>query len=257
MTALIEVKKKNFSQWESYIGTSLKRTAEATLETATRIAEFKAATEEAKFAKHMKEWYQMSPAHLSYWAKISDSMPRFLEHTDKLPASTRTLYELASVKDDLWDEFIETGDINQSLTVEGAKSLKVSGGLKKATMDKYGEADNFLEIMQKLDELMTNATSVIDAKKALIVWLKKNPPEYHEDEVIETSVVTDDPVTVSKSVEPKEVKGTSSQLRVKCLALFGIHVDKPMINKDVLTCLDRMAGSDATLLAAIETLESE
>jgi len=254
-------KKKTFAQWEGYIGTSLKKTAEATLETAKRIAEFKTATPDDQFVKKMKVWYQMSPAHLSYWAKIAESMPRFLEHTGKLPASTRTLYELSSVKDDLWNEFIETGDINPSLTVEGAKSLKVSGGFKKSTANKYAEADNFLEIMQELDKLMQESDSVIDAKKALIKWLKKNPPEYHEDEV-ETLEKKDS--ALSKMVDSKtsistteKVPGTSSQTRVKCLALFGIFVDKPIYDKDILTCLDKMAGSDELKLAAIATLEGE
>lgn len=251
MTDLPTPKKKNFAQWESYIGTSLKKTAEATLETARRIAEFRVATPDDKFLKKMKSWYQMTPTHLSYWGKIADSMPRFLEHTDKLPASTRTLYELSGVNDNLWNEFIETGDVNPSLTVEGAKALKISGGLKKTTADKYSDADNFLEIMQSLDKIMEETPSIINAKKALIKWLKANPPEYHDDvEEVEYEEINADHPKESKPV----IEGVSSQTRVKCLALFGIFIDKPIRDKDVLTLLDSMAGNDETKIAAIITL---
>ena len=251
------VKKKTIAQWQSYIGTSLRKTADATLDTAKRVAEYKLAVAEAEFNKSMKEWFGMSPSHLSYWAKINEQLPRFVETTAALPASSRTLYELAGLDDSLWDELVETGDINPAVTVEGAKNLKVNGGIRKATMNQYGEADNFLEIMQKLDELMHNATSVTAAKKALKIWLKENPPQFYEEEdeeVLESSA----PATESPAKPTtKEIKGTSSQLRVKCLGMFGIFVDKPIIDKEFLTFLDRQAGSDESKLAAIATLESE
>lgn len=255
MSSLIEVKKKTPAKWQEYIGTSLRKTAEATLDTAKRIAEYRISVEEDEFNKSMKQWFGFSPSHLSYWSKIADSLPRFEEHCDKLPASPRTLYELSGIDDDLWDEFIETGEINPSVTVDGAKSLKVNGGLKKATANKYGDADNFLEIMQKLDEIMSQANSIKDAKKLIGKWIKENPPLYPEDEedIEDAEVIEHEP---QESKTAKEA-GISSQTRVKCLALFGIYVDKPIIDKDVLTLLDKMAGNDETKLAAIETLESE
>ena len=269
MNQLVEVKTKQPAQWQSYISTSLRKTAEATLSTAKRIAEYKASTDDDMFVKTMREWFGMSPAHLSYWSKINEALPRFEANINVLPASTRTLYELSSIDDMLWDEFIESGDINHSLTVEGAKSLKVSGGVKKAIAAKYADADNYLEIMQQFDIIRETAASIKDAKKALTKWLKDNPAQFVPSEPEESyypdqngpeeSYYPDqnEPEESATKVAPKVIPATSEALRTKCLAMFGIYVDKPIVDKDFLTFLDRQAGSDEAKLAAIETLESE
>jgi len=254
MNDLPKPKKKTEDQWHNYIGTSLRKTAEATLDTARRVAEYRLAVEDDVFTKSMKGWFGFSPSHLSYWSKISEALPRFEGHTDILPSSSRTLYELSGLDDALWDELVETGDVNPSITVEGAKGLKVSGGFKKATASKYSEADNFLEIMQSLDQIMANADTIKDAKKELSKWVKANPPVYQEEEVIK---VEPEEVEHEPKESTPEIKGTSSQVRVKCLALFGIYVDRPIIDDDILKLLDQLAGSDETLIAAVETLNNE
>lgn len=267
------VKKKSIGQWKDYIGNSLKKTAQATLETAVRIAEFKAATEEDKFVKHMKEFFNFTPTHLSYWKSINEAMPRFENNVGSLPAGTRTLYELSNIKDDLWDELIETKDINPSVTVEGAKTMKSSGGILRKIADKFAEANNFLEIMQSAKLIKDESDTIKEFKKEFNLWLKENPADFeemdtedsisgeHEMEFDENgNIIEDDDPQPAKKAEPKEEPkptGTSPAVRAKCLALFGIFVDKPIIDKDFLTFLDIQAGNDDTKIAAIATLEGE
>ena len=171
---------KSLTQWQRYIGTSLRKTAEATLETAKRIAEYRETTKEDDFNKHMKEWFNFSPSHLSYWTKINEALPRFQENIDKLPSSMRTLYELSNIKDDLWQEMIDEGKLSPSLTVEGVKQFKVDGNALKKLSEKYSDADNYLEIMQAAAEMRAGKTKQ-EFQKEFDKWIKENPPEYTEE----------------------------------------------------------------------------
>ena len=173
---------KSLTQWQRYIGTSLRKTAEATLETAKRIAEYRETTKEDDFNKHMKEWFNFSPSHLSYWTKINEALPRFQENIDKLPSSMRTLYELSNIKDDLWQEMIDEGKLSPSLTVEGVKQFKVDGNALKKLSEKYSDADNYLEIMQAAAEMRAGKTKQ-EFQKEFDKWIKENPPEYTEEEI--------------------------------------------------------------------------
>ena len=102
---------KTLDSWQGFINTSLKKTVEATLETAKRIAAYKAAVSDDMFKTTLKTWYGFGAAHLSYWAKIDETAPLFKEHIDILPASPRSLYELAAIDRKVFDELIEAGKI--------------------------------------------------------------------------------------------------------------------------------------------------
>lgn len=255
-----QIKKKSENQWHDYIGTSLRKTAEATLETAKRIAEYRASIEEDQFNKKMKEWFGFTPTNLSYWKSINLAIERFQNSVDVLPSSPRTLYELSGIKDELWDELVETRDIHPSITVENAKNLKTSGGIMRKISDKYAEANNYLEIMQSAKEIKDNCNTIKEFQKEFNKWLKDNPADFdtesEDDDIIEGEYTESSPKSESKS-ESEVPSGTSSATRAKCLALFGIYIDRPIVDKDVLTLLDKMAGNDETKLAAIETLEGE
>ena len=248
----VAIKNKSPEQWQSYIGTALKKTAEATLDTAKRLAEYRASVEEDVYQTTLKEWYNFSPSHLSYWAKIAENLPRLEQHIDCIPGSPRALYELSNMSDQLWSEFVQTGDITPSLTVEGIKALKTRGGFKETVASKYSEADNYLEIMQQISALQEqHANDISKVKEAFEKWIKANPPQYPE-EVIEEPV-KEKPESKVVEVLPK----TTTHARVQALAAFGIFTDKPIVDKEILTFLDKLAGNKENLLHAIEVLENE
>ena len=242
--------KKSMIQWQDYIDTSLKKTAAATLETAGRIQKFKESTDPDLFSKHMKDWFGMTPTHLSYWSKINDNMPRFTDSIGRLPSGTRTLYELSSITDDLWEELIETNNITPALTVEAAKGLRENGGLVKRVAKIYEDANEFLEIITQLKKIKENTDTIKEAEKAFNKWIKENPPTYLTEDEDETIIEEDE-------IEVIENHGVTSATRIKCLKLFGIDVNAPITDPKFLGFLRDVAGSQETLLNAIHTLEQE
>jgi len=257
---------KTDEAWKGYIATGLRKTAEATLDTAKRIASFKAnMSKPEEFQSKMDEWFNMSAAHLSYWSRINENMPRFLENIAVLPASTRTLYELSALDDSLWDELVQTGKIKTSLTVDQAKDLKTDGGIRKKVMAEYGDADNYLDIINKLNSLLENTGNIPEAITEFSAWIIDNPAEYDTLEVddeplVEPEVVKEVtgellPKATATPVKAAVVTGPTPELRAKCLALFGIYTHKTIVDDEVLRFLDRQAGSDEAKLAAISTLE--
>ena len=238
---------KSLQQWESYISSSLKKTAEATLETAQRINRFKADVEPDQFKLNMKEWFGFTATHISYWNKIHDNMERFQDNIECIPASTRSLYELSSMDDDLWNEVINSGDIKPSLTVEDVKNLKVSGGIVKKLSAKYSDAYNYLDICNKLNELKRNTESVVDLKKEFTKWIKENPADMREDE--EEVIEGDYEEVKTKPISKKMTKQDA-------YALFGIHMDKRITNIEVLKLLNQLADSEE-LEAAMKVITHE
>ena len=135
--------------------------------------------------------------------------------------------------------------------------------------DKYAEANNYLEIMQMAKQLKDDSESIKHFKKAFNLYLKENPADFEEidneeeiefDEegnIIEGEVITKDDVGSMDDIIKEVPKGTSSAVRAKCLAMFGIFIDKPIYDKEFLTFLDLQAGNDESKIAAIATLEGE
>ena len=234
---------KSLQQWESYIGSSLKKTAEATLETAQRISKFKSDVEPDQFKLNMKEWFGFSATHISYWNKIHDNMERFQDNIECIPASTRSLYELSSMDDDLWNEVINSGDINPSLTVEDVKNLKLSGGIIKKLSAKYSDAHNYLDICNKLKELKRDTDSVVELKKEFATWLKENPADWIEDEEAIDGEYEEVPTLPKSKKMSREV----------AYSLFGIHMDSKLENLEISRLLRQLADNDE-LEEAIEVI---
>jgi len=260
-------KSKSLTQWNDYIGNSLRKTAEATLETAKRIAEYRESEEEDVFINNMRKWFNFSPTNLSYWKSINDSIERFESSTKYLPSSTRTLYELSNIKTELWEELLESNDISPSMTVEQAKTLKTNGGIRKKISEKYVEADNYLEIMEQAKEFKDNTITLAAFIEEFDEWLKENPPTYdiidqkikdEESGVVKT--VTKSEIDEDKEIEEaefEEIPKTGKEMRVKCLAMFGIYIDKPITNSSFLEFLENEAGDSDVKAKAIKLLEEE
>jgi len=249
--------------WYAYINTSLRKTVTATLDTAERIGRYRDNAEPNEFQANMTKWFGMSSSQTSYWLRINDALPRFNVAVKQLPSSQRTLYELSAIDDDLWYELVDTNAIKPTLTVEQAKKLKTDGGILKKVMKEYGEADNFFDISNKLKDIMAVSNTPKAGITEFNIWLKDNPPEFsdsddeieaEEDGAMDGEYI---PAETSTKVKKEKVVGASKELRVKCLGLFGIFVDKPIVDEDVLKFLDKLAGGDEAKIAAVETLENE
>jgi len=234
--------KKSLTKWESYIGVALKKTAESTLETARRINSFKEDIDSEEFKTCMANWFGFGSTHLTYWSKIHNASERFSDNIELLPGSTRTLYELASIDDELWNELVEAGDIKPSLTVESTKNLKLSGGAVKALSAKYAEAYNYLEICNKLNQIKSGTNSVAELKQVFKEWIKLNPPDWKEEEEDED----EDPIEgdyneCTEVVDPVVLPKKPS--REDAYALFGIHMDKKIANLEILRLLNKLADN--------------
>jgi hypothetical protein len=175
-TAVIKVGGKTPEAWKGYIATGLKKTVDATLDTAKRIAAYRAVVEDVTFKNDMKEWFGFSLSHLSYWAKISDTLPRFESAINLIPASPRSLYELAAFNEEDWAALVANGQIKPSLTVEGIKELKAAGGVVKKFLLKYGESPDFFDINRKAQEFQAQGMTGKEVVTAMTKWLKENPP---------------------------------------------------------------------------------
>ena len=237
---------KNLEQWQSYIGTSLKKTAEATLETAERIDKFKLDSSESDFKDNMKKWFGFGATHLSYWSKIHMNYERFSSNINIIPSSTRTLYELSSIEDELWNELIQSKSIKPSITVEEAKILKSSGGVAKRLAAKYSDSPDYLEISNKVKELKKSTGDNKELKAEFNKWLKANPPEECEEITEEVK---------EKEVNPKPKKESRMSIE-DAYKQFGIFVDKPIKNLRILKLMHQLSDEDQTgnLERAIEVI---
>jgi len=231
--------KKSLTKWESYIGVALKRTAESTLETAKRINAFKEDINTEEFKSSMADWFGFGSTHLTYWSKIHNASERFSDNIELLPGSTRTLYELASIDDELWNELIEAGDIKPSLTVESTKNLKLSGGAIKALSAKYAEAYNFLDICNALNKIKSETNSIAELKQVFKEWIKLNPPDWKEDD----EEPIDGEYEEVEKVEKAKPKSTGLN-KEEAYALFGIYMDKKITNLEVLKLLNQLADTE-------------
>jgi len=86
----------------------------------------KCENEEQDFSEKALEYWGLSSSGASQAAKVGERADRFSEHSNILPPSSRTLYELATIPEKKFEEVIELGDVTPNLTVTEAKSLKAS-----------------------------------------------------------------------------------------------------------------------------------
>ena len=273
-TAVVKVGGKTPEAWKGYIATGLKKTVDATLDTAKRIAAYRAVVEDTAFKNDMKEWFGFSLSHLSYWAKISDTLPRFESAINLIPASPRSLYELAAFNEEDWNNLVANGQIKPSLTVEGIKELKATGGVVKQFLLKYGESPDFFDINRKAQEFQAQGMTGKEVVGAMTKWLKENPPERPPAKLTpkQTPVKDDQPANDFSDLEDDEnfsppvyaqgakpIAGTLVEARpnkMEALALFGIFINKPLDNMAVERALIAIAGDDETLLVALEVILS-
>jgi hypothetical protein len=276
-TAVVKVGGKTPEAWKGYIATGLKKTVDATLDTAKRIAAYRAVVEDTTFKNDMKEWFGFSLSHLSYWAKISDTLPRFESAINLIPASPRSLYELAAFNEEDWAALVANGQIKPSLTVEGIKELKATGGVVKQFIHKYGESPDFFDINRKAQEYQAQGMTGKEVVAALTKWLKENPPERPPAKLVpkQAPVKDDLPANDFSAIDDgdekedfsppvyvqgaKPIAGTLVEARpnkMEALALFGIFINKPLDNLAVERALVAIAGDDETLLVALEVILS-
>jgi hypothetical protein len=277
-TAVVKVGGKTPEAWKGYIATGLKKTVDATLDTAKRIAAYRAVVEDTAFKNDMKEWFGFSLSHLSYWAKISDTLPRFESAINLIPASPRSLYELAAFNEEDWNTLVANGQIKPSLTVEGIKELRATGGVVKQFLLKYGESPDFFDINRKAQEFQAQGMTGKEVVTAMTKWLKENPPERPPAKLASKAVqpekstgpandfsdLEDDdeeedfsPPVYAQGAKP--IAGTLVEARpnkMEALALFGIFINKPLDNMAVERALVAIAGDDETLLVALEVIMS-
>jgi hypothetical protein len=86
----------------------------------------KCKNENTDFNKLALDYWNLSSSGASQTAKVGEKADKFEKHANLLPASARTLYELATIPDKKFDELLDLGDVTPNLTVAEAKSLKAS-----------------------------------------------------------------------------------------------------------------------------------
>lgn len=273
LQSLEKIGGKSLDGWQSFISSSLKKTVEATLDSAARIAKYRASgVSDDVFKETMKIWFGFTASHISYWSKINDSMPRFKDDMAILPASPRSLYELSAFDDDVWAELKAAGQIKPSLTVEGIKELRASGGLLKKYLAKYADSPDYLEICRHADTLKATGLVGQPLVDALHTWCKEFKPEmpaklkpkaapvkaepeppideddFEDDEGLGNEVVYNTP--------PKAIKGELVQVpnKLEAFRMFGIYINKPLDNMAVERALEAQAGDDTLLLQALEVI---
>lgn len=269
---------KSLDGWQSFIGTSLKKSVESTLDTAVRIAKYRASgVSDDVFKETMRLWFGFTASHISYWSKINDSMPRFRDAMALLPATPRSLYELAAFDDDVWEELKAANQIKPSLTVEGIKELRASGGLLKKYLAKYADSPDYLEICRQADTLKATGLVGQPLVDALHNWCKDFKPEMPTKLKPKVAPVkADGPANDFSNLEdddeepeedglgnevvyntpPKAIKGELVQVpnKLEAFRLFGIYINKPLDNMAVERALEAQAGDDDLLLQALEVI---
>lgn len=259
---------KTLAAWQGFINTSLKKTVEATLDSAKRIAAYKAVVDDDTFKTTMKQWYGFTASHISYWNKISENLSRFEQHIQILPSSPRSLYELSAIDSKVFDELVASGKIKPSLTVESIKELKASGGKIKSFILKYSESHDYLEICRKSDELSLQDLTAEEHIKALATWIKENkitngvklPKAATKPEVIDEDEDEDEDFDMADYpvLTPRVKVGElmPAMTREYALQLFGVYLDKPLDNMAIERAMIAQAGDDESLQRALEVILS-
>jgi len=269
---------KTLAAWQGFINTSLKKTVEATFDSAKRISAYKAAVDDDTFKATMKEWYGFTASHISYWGKISENAERFEKHIQILPASPRSLYELSAIEPAVFEELVTAGKIKPSLTVESIKELKASGGKIKTFLLKYSDSEDYLDICRESDRLKTQDLTADEHIKLLATWIRTNKikapaaepkpvmpkPGQTAPDGIGNDIYDDDddddddwpdvPVTPQPKIKEGEVLLAMS--RENAYAMFGIYLNKPLDNMAVERSLIAQAGDDESLQHALEVILS-
>lgn len=107
--------------------------------------------EEKDFAALALEYWSLSPSGASQAAKVGAKAAKFEEHSQALPASARALYELATLPEKQFAEYIEQGHITPNLSVVEAKALKDMLKDKKNKTEEVAGSNPFE--VQKQDEV--------------------------------------------------------------------------------------------------------
>lgn len=266
---------KTLAAWQGFINTSLKKTVEATFDSAKRISAYKAAVDDDTFKATMKEWYGFTASHISYWSKISENAERFEKHIQILPASPRSLYELSAIEPAVFEELVSAGKIKPSLTVESIKELKVSGGKIKTFLLKYSDSEDYLDICRESDKLKAQDLTADEHIKLLATWIRANkikapikePPAVKptlpvmvndnleaEDDGSDDFYEDDEPMWVPPKIKEGEVLLAMS--RENAYAMFGVYLNKPLDNMAIERALIAQAGDDESLQRALEIVLS-
>jgi hypothetical protein len=281
---------KTLAAWQGFINTSLKKTVEATFDSAKRIAAYKAVVDDDTFKTTMKEWYGFTASHISYWAKINENAARFEKYIQILPASPRSLYELSAIEPVVFEELVTAGKIKPSLTVESIKELKASGGKIKTFLLKYSDSEDYLDICRESDRLKAEELTADEHIKQLATWIrankikapakeapapKKTIPVFAEDDdglESENYEGFNDDDDFSEDYEgfnddnadmagwampnPREGEVLLAMTRENAYAMFGIYLNKPLDNVAVERALIAQAGDDESLQRALEVIAS-
>lgn len=80
--------------------------------------------EEHDFNELALEYWNLSASGATQFSKTGESADKLIAYSDKLPASSRALYELTQVPIIKLDEHINLGDINTNSTVNDVKAIK-------------------------------------------------------------------------------------------------------------------------------------
>lgn len=268
---------KTLAAWQGFINTSLKKTVEATFDSAKRISAYKAVVDDDTFKTTMKEWYGFTASHISYWSKISENADRFEKHIQILPASPRSLYELSAIEPVVFEELVSAGKIKPSLTVESIKELKVSGGKIKTFLLKYADSEDYLDICRESDRLKAQDLTADEHIKQLAAWIRTNKikvPAAEPKPVIlkpgQTARDDDDDDddadyrpssrgnfnATSELPKIKEGEVLLAMSRENAYAMFGVYLNKPLDNMAIERALIAQAGDDESLQRALEVILS-
>lgn len=108
--------------WEQYLQTAQTNTIEAILEQGRRVYEYYLECQQDRtrggsvFEQNAKAWLGLSKGAVSQWKTIGEKADELFTQCKQLPESHRTIYEIASLPDDVRREAFENGTIHPDVT---------------------------------------------------------------------------------------------------------------------------------------------
>lgn len=221
-----------------FIDGSIRRTTEQVLETGYGFHILKEACvrEKEHFGNVVEERYSISAKASSRWVKIGSQYDLLMKHRSVLPSSYSTIYSLITLPKKAFNELMESGQINPSITFETAEHYKA---------------------IYKAD-----AKSKQDAKKETKDDEDVNPFEEQESEVIPAESDLESGSTLSqdvKEVVEGEFEVVKESKLVKKKYTLSEALDMLEINLDDQFLLAKRTGTytDDELIKALIVLRGE
>lgn len=126
LTDALPVKQSTVEEAQQFIDHSMKKTVESILATGYgfRVLSEACKREDKNFSEIVDERYQINKSNASRWVRIGLSYEVLLQHCDKLPASYSTIYSLTTLPKKAFNEVMDSGEIDATLTFEEAEKIK-------------------------------------------------------------------------------------------------------------------------------------